>query len=58
MLLILGLQAKFSKALQGQVKKQQNKVKFWIWGHITVYYNITCIHHFFQKSLHPSIQYT
>ena len=36
-----------------QVKKQQIKVKFWIWGSITVYYNVTYAQIFFQKPLHP-----
>ena len=40
-----------------QVKKQQIKVKFWIWGPRTVYYNMTCDQIFFsQKSLHPTMQ--
>ena len=38
-----------------QVKKQQFKVKFWIWGSITAYYNMTCDQFFLsQKSLHPT----
>ena len=40
--LILVLQAKLSETLWGQVKKQQITVKFWIWGPITVYKNLTC----------------
>ena len=36
------------------MKKQQIKVKFWIWGPRTVYYNMTCAQQFFQKSLHPT----
>ena len=53
-MLILGLQAKFSEALR-QVRKQQIKVKFWIWGPITVNYNKTFAKNiFFQESLHPN----
>ena len=37
-----------------QVKKQQIKVKFWIWGPRTVYYNMTFAQNYFQKSLHPT----
>ena len=37
-----------------QVKKQQIKVKFWIWGPRTVYYNMTFAQNSFQKSLHPT----
>ena len=40
-----------------RVKKQQIKVKFWIWGPRTVYYNMTCYQIFFQKSLHPNTEY-
>ena len=50
----LTVQAKFSEALR-QVKKQQIKLKFWIWGPITVYYNMTCGQILFQKSLHPTV---
>ena len=32
-----------------QLKKQQIKVKFWIWGHITVYYNMQCASNFFKN---------
>ena len=32
------------------VKKQQIKVKFWIWGPRTVYYNMTCAQFFFFKN--------
>ena len=39
-----------------QVKKHQIKVKFWIWGPRTVYYNMTCAQKVFQKSLHPNAQ--
>ena len=39
-----------------RVKKQQIKVKFWIWGPRTVYYNMTCAPIFLnQKSLHPNV---
>ena len=34
------VQAKFAEALR-RVKKQQIKLKFWIWGPITVYYCTT-----------------
>ena len=51
------VQAKFAEALR-RVKKQQIKLKFWIWGPITVYYNMTCGQIFVsKKSLHPIIQY-
>ena len=48
------VQAKFAEALR-RVKKQQIKLKFWIWGPITVYYNMTCGQILFQKSLHPTV---
>ena len=38
-----------------QVKKQQSKVKFWIWGPRTVYYNMSCAQSLFHKSLHPNV---
>ena len=38
---------------QGQVKKQQIKVKFCIWGPRTVYYNMPCAQNNIFKSLHP-----
>ena len=39
------------------MKKKQIKVKFWIWGPITVYYNKTYAQIFFlQKSLHPTCE--
>ena len=37
------------------MKKQQIKVKIWIWGPGTVNYNMTYAQAFFQKSLHPII---
>ena len=39
-----------------RVKKHQIKVKFWIWGPRTVYYNMTCTKFFFYKSLHPAMR--
>ena len=61
LLLILGLFRDFKGFLRPfeamrQVEKQQIKVKFWIWGPRTVYYNMTCAQIFFQKSLHPNVQ--
>ena len=41
-----------------EVKNQQIKVKFWIWGPRKVYYSKPCAQNLFQKSLHPNIQYS
>ena len=37
-----------------RVIEQKIKVKFWIQGPRTVYYNTTCAEIFFPKSLHPN----
>ena len=51
-MLILGLLVHFSEALR-QVKKRQIKVNFWIWGPITVYYNLHVPNFFSQKITPP-----
>ena len=60
-LLILGLFGDFRGFLRPcfamrRVKKQQIKVKFWILGPRTVYYNTTCAQKFFKN--HSTLVYT
>ena len=56
-LLILGLQAKFAKALRPK-SRQLYKVIFWNWGPTTIWPNLTSVQFFPQKSLHPTVQCT